>query len=370
MPDSKPRVAIGPMDAAGCGAALAAGLRDLGVDAEVAVSFAHPFGYLSDRVLDRRARVRYALWAARRRDVLHYQFGRTWTPGLTDARLARMLGVTIVMTFHGDDCRLYGLTRALFPAQATYALVEDDAALRRRLQRLAGVCHAAVVKDLELAAYVYPFFDRTYVSPIALYPAAVVAGKRGDRPIVLHAPSDPRYKGTAIVESALSSLRSRRTLDFHLATGVTHDVVQDELSRADIVVDQLNSVAIGVFALEAMRAGLPVLAEYDPRALAPYQADVPVVRVTLESLEEEVEALIDDAGRRRELGEQGREYVDRVHAPVRVAEAALQIYEHARDAEPGLYEATAEGIRQLDAIPADERARRRSGQPLSPLVSA
>lgn len=370
MPRSYRRVTIGPMDAAGCGAALAVGLRELGVEAEVAVSFAHPFGYKADRVLGRKARLRYALEAARRHDVVHYQFGRTWLPGFPDARLFRTIGRTVVMTFHGDDCRLYGLTRALFPAQATYALVEDDAALRRRLRRLAGVCHAAVVKDLELAAYVYPFFDRTYVSPVALYPAPVVAGKRGDPPIVLHAPSDPRYKGTAIVESALSSLRSRRTLDFRLLTGVTHDRVQGELGRADIVVDQLNSVAIGVFALEAMRAGLPVLAEYDPRALAPYQSDIPVVRVTLESLEEEVEALLDDPGRRRELGEQGREYVDRVHAPVRVAETALQIYEHARHAKPGLYQATAEGIRQLDAMAPEERVRRRSGQARSLLPNS
>lgn len=370
MAKLKLRVAIGPMDASGCGAALAAGLRNLGADAEVAVSFAHPFGYVADRVLGRKARIGYAVRIAGRSDVLHYQFGRTWAPGLTDARLARALGRTIVMTFHGDDCRLYGLARALFPAQATYAQVEDDVAVRHRLRRLATVCHAAVVKDLELAAYVFPFFDRTYVSPIALYPAPGGPGKRSDRPIVLHAPSDPRYKGTAIVEAALASVRNRRSLEFRLVTGMAHDLLQDELGRADIVVDQLNSVAIGVFALEAMRAGLPVLAEYDRRAIPPYQANVPVVRVTPDSLEHEIEALLDDPDRCRELGEQGREYVDRTHSPARVAAAALQIYEHARGGEPGLYEATAEGIRQLDAISAKERAQRKSGQPRSPLVNA
>jgi Glycosyl transferases group 1 len=354
-----PRVALGPMDASGCGAALAAGLREVGVEAEVAVTFAHPFGYVADRVLDRRMRPRYALRAARAFDVLHLQFGYSFAPALADARLARVLGRTVVMAFHGDDCRLYGLARALFPAQATFALAENDARVRRRLRRLARVCHAAVVKDLELAAYVYPLFDRVYVAPTALAVDPAPRRHASETPVVLHAPSDPRYKGTALVEAVVSSLRARRRLEFRLVTQAPHDRVQAELAAADVVVDQLNSAGVGVFALEAMRAGLPVLAEIDSRTLPPFQTTVPIVRVTPDTLEQALEALLDDPDRREQLGELGRTYVENTHAAPRAAEAALAIYSHARSGPPGLYEATAAGVRPLDTMSADERARRR-----------
>ncbi len=354
-----PSVAIGPMEAAGCAAALGVGLRALGSDAEVAVSFAHPFGYPADRVLSRRQRVAYGLRAAQMRDVLHYQFGRTWLPSLVDARLARARGATVAMTFHGNDCRLYDLTRALFPPAANDPPARDDSPVRERLRRLAGVCHAAIVKDLELLAYVAPFFERTYLLPLPLYPVPVAEPTPGDPPVVLHAPSDPRTKGTAIIEATMASLG--RSADLRVLSGVAHDRVQAELGRATVVVDQLNFVSIGIFALEAMRAGVPVLAEYDPRLLAPYQIDVPVVRVTPESLGDELEALLGDTDRRRELGERGREYVAR-HEPARVAAAALRIYEHAPGAPAGIYEATTDDIRRFDPMPAAEREERRTGR--------
>jgi hypothetical protein len=345
------RVAFGPMDAAGTAAALAAGLRELGADAEVAVSFAHPFGFRADRVLSRRGRIAYAFRAPIRHDVLHYQFGRTWMPGMLDAWWARALRRTRVMHFHGDDCRLYGVQRALYPAQAHFGSAAHDRIVRRRLHRLAGLTHAAIVKDLELATYVYPFFERVYVSPLAVVdgaqPKPPSRRTTGTVPIVVHAPSDPRYKGTEAIERTMRALAGRRSVDFRLVTGVSHARVTAELAKADVVVDQLDAVAIGVLALEAMNLGRPVLSEYEPALLPPFQADVPVVRVTPQSLEAELDALLDDEARRRDLGDRGRAYVEWTHAPRRVAAAALAIYGHAREGPPGLWEATADGIEPL-----------------------
>ena len=68
-----------------------------------------------------------------------------------------------------------------------------------------------------------------------------------------------------------------------------HDVVARELAAADIAIDQLDSVTIGVFALEAMRSGIPVLSQIERSALPRYQDDLPVVPVTPETLETELE---------------------------------------------------------------------------------
>lgn len=348
---SRPRVAIGPTDVAGTAGALAQGLRDLGAEAEVVLwKPAHPFAYPADRVLGRVGRVWYALSAPVRRDVFHYQFGATWLPRAVDARWARLFRRTLVCTYHGDDCRLYAVARERFPARGRAGDPAGDNFTRGRLRRMARIVHAALVADLELATYAAMFFERVYLTPLPLHGSAPQPEPRdpGAAPVVLHAPSDPAVKGTAAVEAAARAVGARTPLELRILTGVTHDVVAAELRRADIVVDQLNSVTSGVFALEAMRLGLPVLGELDRSALPPYQTDLPVVAASPETLEGELEALVRDPELRQRLGEQGRAYVSGTHDPARVAEAVLRVYEHAPAAPPGVYEATSEGVRAFE----------------------
>jgi glycosyltransferase involved in cell wall biosynthesis len=205
------------------------------------------------------------------------------------------------------------------------------------------------VADLELATYVADDFERTYVVPLALHETNVQpAAGTNAIPVVVHAPSDRRYKGTAAIEEAVEGLKRRVAIDFRLLSGVRHDVVARELAAADVAIDQLDSVTTGVFALEAMRVGIPVLSQIEPSALPPYQDDLPVVPVTPGTLEGELELLIGDPERRRRLGERGRRYVERVHSPARVAAAMLRVYSHARSDATGLFEVTADGIRPLD----------------------
>jgi hypothetical protein len=342
-----PRVAIGPQEIAGGAAALTLGLRELGVDAELVVTHPHHFAYPADRVLKPRQRLPYAFLAPLRRDVLHYQFASTWDIGFRDARWAQLLRRTRIATFWGDDCRFYGLVSFLFPGQTGTSA--GDWVARLRLARLARFCDAAIVKDLELAAYVYPFFDRVYlVAPAVLPPPPRSrARERTDgRPVVVHGPSDPRYKGTAQIQSAVERLGHRRPVELRVLTGVPHARLLEEVRDADVVIDQLDSVVTGVFALEAMQLGVPVMGEFDPGLLPSFQADIPLVRITAKTLEAELDALLGDDGRRRDLGARGHEYVSRVHTPARVAAAVLKVYDHAPTAPPGLYEATADGIRE------------------------
>jgi glycosyltransferase involved in cell wall biosynthesis len=210
------------------------------------------------------------------------------------------------------------------------------------------------VADLELAAYVAPFYRRVYVTPLPLYPdpnPAQPDTEPRSRPVVVHAASEPRIKGTEAIAAAAEAVSRRTGIEFRLLTGVPRARVLEELARADLVIDQLNSVTSGVFALEAMRVGLPVLGEIDPAALAPYQAELPLVAVTPDSLEAELEALVLDSERRARIGAAGREYVERTHSLEGVGRTMLEIYRHARASDPGVYEATTDGIRRLDWQP-------------------
>jgi glycosyltransferase involved in cell wall biosynthesis len=344
-------VAIGPAEIAGTSTALQTGLRELGVDAEVAFWSPLPGPFPSTRALGRAARAAYALRAPLRRDVLHYQYGRTWLPLDVDAAWAGAWRRTRVATFHGDDCRTAEVATRLGWPMAHLKDPAADAAVLRRLGRLGRLCHGALAADLEVASYLRPHFERVYVTPVPLHTHA--APPRDEKPhgafVVLHAPSDERVKGSAVVRQAVRSLADRTPVELLLVEGQPHAAVAAALARADVVVDQMFSVSASILALEGMRAGLPVLSHLDRRGLAPFHAELPIVAVTAETLERELEALADDEPRRRALGEAGRQYVARYHAATQAARSVLRIYDHARGAEQGLYEATPEGIRPLEA---------------------
>lgn len=344
----RPRVAIGPAELAGTVMGYEEGLRSRGADVEVVLWAPSPFGYASGRVLGRGARVLYGIRAPLRRDVFHYQYGSTFARTF-DAWWARALRRTLVCTYHGDDCRIPSVARRLFPARARVVPAERERFARRRLRWLGVVAHAAIVADLELATYVREYFRLVYVAPLPLHsdPLREPRTPAPGVPLVLHAASDPAVKGSDLVRAAAEDVSSRVPLELRVLTRARYDDVARELRRAHVVIDQLNSVTSGVFALEALRLAIPVLGEYDPAALAPYQRDLPVVRVTPETLPGELEALLRDPDRLATLGAQGPRYVTRNHDPGRVADAMLGVYEHARRARRGVYLATADGISPL-----------------------
>jgi glycosyltransferase involved in cell wall biosynthesis len=342
------RVGIGPAELAGTVMGWEEGLRALGVDVEVVLWAPSPLGYESGRVLGRVGRVLYGLRAPFRRDVLHYQYGSTWARTF-DAWWARAFRRTLVCTYHGDDCRIPSVAQRLFPARARVVAPDRERWARTRLRALGAVCDAALVADNELATYVGPYFRRVYITPLPLHrdPIAAPLQPEPGPPVVLHAPSDPGVKGTEMIRAAVEEVAERVALRFRVLTGASYEEVARELRRAHVVVDQLNSATSGVLALESLRLGLPVLGEYDPRALAPYQQDLPVVRVTPETLADELEELLLDEERRSSLAAAGPAYVRRNHDPVRVARTLLEIYAHARRSPRGTYLATADGISSL-----------------------
>jgi glycosyltransferase involved in cell wall biosynthesis len=150
------------------------------------------------------------------------------------------------------------------------------------------------------------------------------------RPLVVHAPSNRTKKGTAHVVEACAQL----PVELDVVEGVPHDVARERYARADIVVDQLNAGWHGVFALEAMALGKPVVGHLKPdvvaRSAEAFGVEVPIVPATVDTLVEALRPLVDDAALRRELGARGRAYVEQVHDIDRVADRLLDIYRSLR----------------------------------------
>jgi glycosyltransferase involved in cell wall biosynthesis len=146
------------------------------------------------------------------------------------------------------------------------------------------------------------------------------------RPVVLHAPSSRRRKGTEHVVAACEQL----PVDLEIVEGLHHDEARRRYERADIVVDQLNAGWYGLFAIEAMALGKPVVTFLHDEAVArteeAFETKVPVVSATAETLVDRLRPLVEDADARRRIGAESRAYVEQVHDADRIADRLLDIY--------------------------------------------
>ena len=236
-------------------------------------------------------------------DVFHFYFGLTLVPRSVQFPILRALRKKSVMHYLGSDIRGKSPAELAFGRKAGAELVGSYDAIR-------WVPEAEVIPPgIDVAAIepAFPAADRT-------------------RPVILHAPSSRRRKGTEHVLAACEGLDA----DLVLVEGLHHDEAFQRYREADIVVDQLNAGWYGLFAIECMALGKPVVSFLHDEAVArsedAFATRVPIVSATKENLRQRLEPLVADAAERRRVGEASRAYVEQIHDLERVADRLLALY--------------------------------------------
>ena len=286
-------------------------LRRKGVDAELVVVERQKMHPEADRSLDRpggfwgRQAVQWPafLRLLPRTDVFHFYFGWTLVPRRLTWPILKASRTKSVLHFLGSDIR--GKT----PDELAYARGADA--------RIVGSYDA--LRWMPDAHVVPPGLDLSHYTP--------VPPEDRPRPIVLHAPSSRKRKGTEHVVAACEGL----DVELDIVERLTHDEARRHYERADVVVDQLNAGWYGIFALEAMALGKPVLSYLRPEAVhetdRALDVQVPIVSVTKETLRDRIAELAAAPDERRRLGAASRAYVENVHDADRSADRLLGIYE-------------------------------------------
>jgi glycosyltransferase involved in cell wall biosynthesis len=304
------RVTHCPVNIAGIPWENVQALRRKGVDARLVVFERGRLHHEADWSLDRhgplpmRLAQQFAAFAklAPQTDVFHFYFGLTLVPKSLQFPLLRALRKKSVFHYLGSDIR--GKTRE----QLAYG--------KRACAEIVGSYDA--IRWVPEAHVVPPGLDLREFTP--------APPTDNPRPLVVHAPSNREKKGTRFVIEACEQL----PVELDIVEGVPHEEARARYARADIVVDQLNAGWHGVFALESMALGKPVVTYLKPdvveRSAEGFGARIPIVPATKETLVGALRPLVEQPALRREIGAQSRAYVEHVHDIDRVADRLLDIY--------------------------------------------
>ena len=304
------RVVHCPVNTAGVPWTNVEALRRRGVDAKLVVFNRYALHPEADWSLERQGgflRKQAMQWRALLRllpqtDVFHFYFGLTLVPSSVQFPILRAFRKKSVMHYLGSDIRGKSRQELAFARRAGAQIVGSyDAA--RWVPEAEVVLPGVAVREIE-------------PSP---------PGTRS-RPVILHAPSSRQRKGTDDVVAACEGLDA----DLVLVEGLHHAEAFERYRDADIVVDQLNAGWYGLFAIECMALGKPVLAFLHEDAVRRTEQElgerVPIVRTTRGDLRSTLERLVAAPAERRRIGEESRRFVERVHDIERGVDRLLAVY--------------------------------------------
>lgn len=339
-PDDSPRLLIAPLNTAGQARQWARAVeREIPHAFAASMAFAaegNGFAYVADQQVP-ISRYRWSSeWARNQSDqvVRHYshvliESGRAPFGDASGLGIRRQLGqlhaagLRVGLVFHGSDIRNPTAHAARVPHSPFGGTGWDRAALFELRSRE----NASLAADLGVPTFVTTpdlLHDLpaarwlpVVVNPDPWVDAATVPAMTRTRPIVVHAPSVGRFKGSGFVDPVLQRLDAEGVIEYRRASRVPWAEMPALYGGADIVIDQVVMGIYGVAAIEAMHARRLVLAHVSGHTRSVVReragADVPVVEVRPETLEATIRTLVRERSRIAEIVDAGARFAADVH---------------------------------------------------------
>jgi glycosyltransferase involved in cell wall biosynthesis len=364
----------------GCNASsLAKTERRLGLDSHSIILIGSRFKFDADEILweqgENPCKLEYYRWKLLLRlifgyNIIHFNFGTTIMPDycplkqpwkarkvprflwtvyrlysnfftLKDLLFLRLLGKKIIVTFQGSDVRQNDFCRENFEITHSKNIEYDynekfvDEARRKKIRAFAKYADALFAVNPDLLHILPPkakFVPYAHVDPNEWTPSFPDFSDN-HIPVVLHAPSDRRIKGTDLIFKAVEKLKSEG-VDFELLLieNLPYEEAKKAYAKADILIDQLFVGWYGGLAVELMALGKPALCyirEGDLKFIPEdMRKDMPIVNVSANTIYNKLKYFLTDGkGELEELGKKSRHYVEKWHNPLKIAEIMKNTYQ-------------------------------------------
>lgn len=251
-------------------------------------------------------------------------------------RLLRIVGIRMIVSPHGGDLNYHGRFVSRYNWTDRYSRDYPDwDEIQQRItaqRRIALFCECSDVVlggDSSLARFL-PRNDLLFkYFPVDCEKLQTSDPTANPRPIIAHAPNHRLTKGTDFLLKSVENLRARGVeLELMMVERVPHDEALYRYRQADIIADQFCIGAFGMFALEGLALGKPVLTYLDQEHLADPLFNLPLVNTNADNLDQVLAVLLQVPVLRERLGKAGRIAVERYQSVTALAEVWNHIYRH------------------------------------------
>lgn len=370
------RVFLGLTEVSGFFTKLASGLAEIGVDVVHVPLQSHSFAYAKDAhypLMARWARSAVALraaalkagrpnlvrilvpyvvltrvllfiWVLARFDVIVLGGGSSFF-NFHEFPLFRLFRKKLIYTLHGTDIRPPYIDGFFDPAEYDHLIggLRDNesiaaktsavAALRRKRALTIERNSSAILCSPNICHFLTkPFVSFYHVGlPVKTDFSDFDFCRPDGKPIVVHAPSQRRGKGSDFIRSIMDELGAEGLeFEYREVTNLANHELLGVLAQASLVVDQAYGDApVAGLAAEASALGVPVVVggyyasvwrDYIPEEILP-----PVVFCRPEEMKQQIRRLLSDAALREDIGQRSKAFIASSWNEASVAARFLQL---------------------------------------------
>lgn len=260
-------------------------------------------------------------------DVFHFHTGNSLLPANNDLSLLKKLGKKIVMNYWGSDVRRLSVAKS----KNKYVLIElDENEIIEKMKKISKYVDVVIVPDYELYENVEGFFNRIEIVRATVNLDSLkmkIPEINKSKTTIVHAPSQRNIKGTEHILNAIKQLEKEGyNLDLIIVEKVSHREALQICEESDIIIDQLLIGSHGIFAIEAMAMGKPVICYIRDDLISKYPQELPIVSANPDNIYNKLKMLIDNPKLIVELGGKGRKYAEMYHDSRKIAQQLLTLY--------------------------------------------
>jgi hypothetical protein len=267
-------------------------------------------------------------------DVFHFHFGRSLYPDFRDLEILKSKGKKILFSFWGSEQRgpewiLYHQARFLgYKPPKPYFLTLDHYRLHKLINRYADVMFGltCIPRGLFLGGLIdiaeWDLSEKTRTA--RQFPMKKDPGKT----YFLHSATSHWKKGSFMINRLVEECKADgMPIEILSVSGLPPEEAKRIYAHADYAVTQIGGGGFGLFGLEMMSWGIPILV-YQSELADRLRGYPPVLRITKETFKSQVEAAIrmKENGDKEELAREGRKWVAEQADMSRWIEQYIEIY--------------------------------------------
>ncbi|KRQ85975.1 hypothetical protein ABG79_02203 [Caloramator mitchellensis] len=261
-------------------------------------------------------------------DIFHFHFGTSLKLDNSDINDLYKKNKTILMQHWGSDVRRLSVVKK-FNSYAKSKVLEEEY-IRNKLRFLGNFVKHCVVSDYELFECVKEYYENIYIIKQALnlndYKNEYLCVNKNNKFTIVHAPTDPEYKGTKYIVRAIEELKLKYDFDFILVSNMPHNEAKKIYKEADLIIDQLHAGAYGLFAIESMALGKPVVGWISDYMFDRYPRELPIIPANPQNIKLVLEYLLQNKDLLEVVGNESRKYVEKYHDINKVFYDILELY--------------------------------------------
>jgi asparagine synthase (glutamine-hydrolysing) len=262
-------------------------------------------------------------------DIFHFHYARSLMTNLSDLDLLREKGKKIVFSFWGsdhrsDECIYYQQARFLgLDPPAPYFLNRQYNHLHKIINHYADVMIGAAC--LPRGLWVPGYMDTSQWNPQEKLDLREGQPRKDpDKLYVLHAASDPRYKGSLVIKRLLEVCREQGlAIEPLFVSGVEPAKAKAMYAMADCAIDNIAG-SFGGFGAEMMLWEIPVLV-YHCQSFRRLRGEPPLIHITKRNFIDQIRRCL-EMKRSGELAELGREARAWTCANVEIKSRGVPVY--------------------------------------------